>query len=178
MSSEEKEERRISRRKFVQGAAAAGVGAGVLAACGSTPAPQIVKETVEVPVEIEKIVQQTVEVPVEVTRIVEVAGGVPVEAGPVTLEVYDPTGAFEVTQIHAPRLDTLEGKTICELAVGGAWQWERTFPLIADLLQRAYPTATFIPHTEFPIGVNMPHQETLDLLKAKGCDAVIVGNGG
>jgi hypothetical protein len=180
MSSVEKEEKRISRRDFAKGAAV--VGAGVLVSCGPTPAPQIIKETVEVPVEVEKIVKETVEVPVEVTKIVEkiveVPAGEAAEAGPVTLEVSDPTGAFEVTVVHAPRLDTLEGKTICELSVGGAWQWERTFPLIGELLKNAYPTATIIPHTEFPIGADMPDQETLDLIKAKGCDAVIVGNGG
>jgi len=47
MSSEE--EKKISRRMFVKGAAAASVGVGVLASCG--PTPQVIKETVEVPVE-------------------------------------------------------------------------------------------------------------------------------
>ncbi len=181
MSSEEKEERRISRRKFVKGAAAAGVGAGVLAACGSTPAPQIVKETVEVPVEIEKIVQQTVEVPVEVTRIVETSGGVPMEAGPVTLEVLDPRGASVVTQVHAPRLDTLEGKTICLLS-NNIWQSWRTQPLIGELLQKQYPTAKIIPWTEIPVFSESfsPEQyaEVVAAVKAAGCDGAIVGNAG
>lgn len=180
MSPEEKEDRRISRRKFVKGAAAAGVGAGVLAACGSTPAPQIVKETVEV----EKIVKETVEVPVEVTRIVEVAAaGAVAEAGPVTLEVFDPTGAIEVTQLHAVRLDTLEGKTICELS-NESWQYDRTFPLIRELLQKQFPTATFIPYTELPNGkegagvYDIDSQAAVDAVIAAGCDAVIAGNAG
>lgn len=154
---------KISRRKFLKDASivAGGVAAlgitGVLAGC--------TKE-----VEVTSAVTETTTQPVTTT--------VTVSPESVELEVYDPTGAFEITQLHAPRLDTLDGKTICEISVGGAWQWERTFPLIRDLLQKQYPTATFIPYTEFPIGVNMPHQETLDLIEAKGCDAVILGNAG
>jgi hypothetical protein len=99
-------------------------------------------------------------------------------ADPVTLEVYDPTGATKISDLPAPRLDTLAGKTICELAVGGAWQFERTFPLIRELLQRKYPSAKTIPYTEFPVGTDMPDKKTLDLIKAKGCSAVIIGNAG
>jgi peptide/nickel transport system substrate-binding protein len=55
---------------------------GMLVACGATPAPQIVKETVPVEVTKEVVVQQTV--PVEVTKEVVVKETVPVE---VTKEV-------------------------------------------------------------------------------------------
>ena len=143
MSSEEKEENRISRRKFVKGAAVAGIGVGVLAACGSPP--EVVKETVEV----EKIVKETVEVPVEVTKIVEVAAEGAGQAGPVTLEVLDPSGASVVTQVHAPRLDSLEGKTICFVS-NDIWQSWRTQPLIGELLQKQYPTVKIIPWTDLP----------------------------
>ena len=97
---------------------------------------------------------------------------------PVTLNVYDPSGATKITDLHAPRLDTLAGKTICELSVGGAWQYERTFPLIRDLLKRSYPTAKIVPYGDFPIGADMPDKKTLDLIKSKGCNAVIIGNSG
>jgi hypothetical protein len=178
MSSVEKEERRISRRDFAKGAAV--VGAGVLASCG--PTPQVVKETVEVPVEVEKIVKETVEVPVEVTKIVEkiveVPAGEAAEAGPVTLELFDPTGAIEVTALHAPRLDTLDGKTICELT-NTSWESPRTFPAIRELLQKQFPTVKIIPYTEFPQGtLPMATQEAVDAVKAAGCDAVITGNAG
>jgi hypothetical protein len=156
--------------------------AGVVASCG--PTPQVVKETVEVPVEVEKIVKETVEVPVEVTKIVEkiveVPAGEAAEAGPVTLEVYDPTGAMEVTHLFAPRLDTLEGKTICEVT-NASWQNDRTSPYIRELLQNMYPTATFIPYTEFPEYVGkyeMVAEGVGEALKAAGCDAAIVGNAG
>lgn len=99
-----------------------------------------------------------------------------VAAGPVTLQVYDPTGAFEITQLFAPRLADLNGKTICE-AWHDKWEAHRTFPVIRDLLQRQFPTAKIIPYTEFPDVYG-----DLDLLtklaKQKGCQAVIVGNAG
>jgi urocanate reductase len=59
MSSAENEQKRLSRRQFIKGAAvgAAGVaGAGVLASCGSAT-PEVIKETVEVPVEVIKEVK-------------------------------------------------------------------------------------------------------------------------
>jgi hypothetical protein len=180
MSSVEKEEKRISRRDFAKGAAV--VGAGVLVSCG--PTPEVVKETVEVPVEVTKIVKETVEVPVEVTKIVEKIVEVPAgetgPAGPVTLELYDPTGAFEVTRLFSPRLDTLEGKTICEL-YNGSWEGERTFPLIRELLQQMYPTVKFVTYDKFPMGTAAMTSEATKLgevLQAAGCDAVITGNAG
>jgi hypothetical protein len=169
VSSEE--EKRISRRKFVKGAAAASVGVGVLASCG--PTPQVIKETVEVPVE--KIVKETVEVPVEVTRIVEVAAEGVVEAGPVVLEVFDASGATEVSELHAARLDSLEGKTICELS-NDSWGAAFHFDYLRELIQREYPTATIIPFTEFPTEIDS--DEVADMVKERGCDAAIIGNAG
>lgn len=160
--------------------------ATLLAGCGTTTsAPEPVKETVVVKETVEVPVEKTVEVPVEVTRIVEVAAGeAPVEAGPVVLEVFDPTGATEVTQLFSARLDTLDGKTICELS-DAAWQDDRTFPLIREMLQKQFPTAKFIPYTEFspevtgatgPYGID--DDKTIAALKEKGCEGVIVGNAG
>ncbi len=97
---------------------------------------------------------------------------------PVTLEVYDPTGAIEVTQLHAPRLPDLHGKTICEVSNAG-WEAHRTFPLIRELLQQQFPTAKIIPFTEFPSGTNeIQTKKTIDALKKVKCDAVITGNAG
>ncbi len=113
--------------------------------------------------------------------------GAPVEtaaaqtAATVKLEVYDPRGAYEVTQLFAPRLPDLTGKTICELSNGG-WQFDRTFPAIRQLLQKQFPTAKFIPYTELPEIASVvdaaSFAETAKQLKAKGCQAVIVGNSG
>jgi hypothetical protein len=103
--------------------------------------------------------------------------------GPVTLTLYNPTGAFEVSQTFAPRLADLNGKKICEIS-DHQWEAERTFPLIRELLQRQFPTATFIPYTKFPYGKTPEGSYAMDvdnigkLAKAAGCDAVISGNAG
>ena len=102
-------------------------------------------------------------------------------ADPVTLEVYNPTGRAEVTQLFARRLDTLHGKTICELS-DDMWEARRTFPVIRELLQRQFPTARIIPYTEFPVGLavatGIDNDKIGDVVKAKGCQAVIIGNAG
>jgi hypothetical protein len=96
----------------------------------------------------------------------------------VTLEVYNPTGAFEITQLHAARVGDLSGKTICELS-NDSWQAHRTFPAVRELLQRKYPTAKIIPFTEFPQGnTGIDDDKTAAMAKKKGCQAVIVGNAG
>lgn len=101
-------------------------------------------------------------------------------------EVVSPLGERDTKSINmAPRLDTLEGKTICEL-------WNRsfkaniTFSAIRELLQKRYPGVKIIPYTSMPHhhllenpGVTNAESEALiAALKAKGCDAVISGNGG
>ncbi len=96
-----------------------------------------------------------------------------------SLTVYDPTGAIEVTQVHPPRLADLAGKTICEVSTGLTWEAHRTFPRIRELLQKQYPTVKIIPYTEFPAGSEaIDNDDTADLVKSKGCQAAIVGNGG
>jgi hypothetical protein len=109
-----------------------------------------------------------------------------IAAESVILRVYDPGGSFEVTQTFAPRLSDLNGKTICELS-DGQWEDTRTFPLITELLQKLYPTAKILPYTEFPHessgsasegGFAIDLDTTADLVKQKGCQAVIVGNAG
>ncbi len=97
---------------------------------------------------------------------------------PVTLRLYNPTGAFEVTQIFSPRLADLNGKTICEVS-NDSWEDKRTFPLIRELLQKQFPTAKFVPFTEFPVGSAMIDVDKIgDMVKQKGCQAAIVGNAG
>ncbi len=97
---------------------------------------------------------------------------------PVTLTVFDPTGAFEVTQTFAPRVADLNGKTICQLS-DDMWEAYRTFPLIAQLLQRQFPTIKIVPNTEFASGTDgIDSDKTAQQVKDKGCQAVIVGNAG
>ncbi len=106
------------------------------------------------------------------------AAGTAQAADPVTLKVYDPTGAFEITQSFAPRLDDLNGKTICELS-NAAWQVERTFPLIESLLQKQFPTVKMVRFDQLPkLLIQQDVAGLEDAVKAKGCQAVIVGNAG
>ena len=92
------------------------------------------------------------------------------------LEMFDPTGATEISTPYAPRLDTLEGKTICEVS-NNQWQAHRTFPLIRELLQKQFPTVKIIPYTEFPTGTSeIDGDEVANLVKEKGGQAAIVGN--
>ena len=92
------------------------------------------------------------------------------------LGVYDPTGAMEITEVHAPRLNTLEGKTICELS-NDTWQAHRVLPEVRRLLQELFPTAKFIPYTEFPMGnEGIDSEEAAELVARAGAQAVIIGN--
>ncbi|MBI2225162.1 MAG: hypothetical protein HYU44_09460 [Betaproteobacteria bacterium] len=86
----------------------------------------------------------------------------------------------------APRLDTLDGKTVCEIWNGG-FKADVMFPIIEQMLRERYPTVTMIPFTEFPTVTiaslgSANKAETLEAVRAallaKGCDAVITGNGG
>jgi hypothetical protein len=97
---------------------------------------------------------------------------------PVTLEVYNPTGSFQITQTFAPRLADLGGKTICEIT-NGSWEGDRTFPRIRQLLQRQYPTAKLMAFDQFPVldtKVDIAGLE--DAVRKAGCQAAIVGNAG
>jgi hypothetical protein len=92
------------------------------------------------------------------------------------LEVCDPTGTMEITGVHAPRLNTLEGKTICELS-NDTWQAHRVLPEIRRLLQERFPTAKFIPYTEFPTGnEGIDTERAAELVARAGAQAVIIGN--
>ena len=98
--------------------------------------------------------------------------------GMVQLEVHNPSGATEMVSSHAPRLDTLSGKTIAELS-NAEWEYSRTFTLIRELLQKRFPTTKIIPYTEFPqgtgaSGISIEGIETR--VKDKKADAVIIGN--
>ncbi len=96
----------------------------------------------------------------------------------VKLEVYNPSGTFEMTAGHAPRVASLSGKTICELS-NDHWQNYKTFPLIRELLRKQFPDANFVPYTEFPVG---SHNNKIDvdeigkIIAGRGCQAVIGGN--
>jgi hypothetical protein len=103
------------------------------------------------------------------------------------LKVVNPVGerVSEPITPLAPRLDTLEGKTVCEIWNGG-FRGDVVFPMIEEMLKNRYPAVKIIPYTEFPL-VSIASlgpetkAETLEAVRAalaqKGCDAVITGMG-
>jgi hypothetical protein len=104
-----------------------------------------------------------------------------------TFKVVSPAGqpVAEPTPL-APRLDTLNGKTVGEIW-NGAYEGQSTFRIIEEMLRERYPGVKIIPFTEFPL---LPLTEMgmekkgalLDAVRValveKGCDALITGNGG
>lgn len=93
-----------------------------------------------------------------------------------TLEIFDPSGATEITRLHAPRLPSLEGKTVAMLS-DDMWQSHRMLPLLKGMLEDRFPGIKVIPETEFPMGnTGMDTDTAADMMIEKGVDAVIVGN--
>jgi hypothetical protein len=102
-----------------------------------------------------------------------------------TINVVSPQGVEAIEQ-HRPaaRLDNLDGKTVCEIW-NGVFKGDVTFPIIRAQLQARYPGVRIVPYTEFPHapGADNPArqralaQEIAALVRQKGCDAVISGNG-
>jgi len=102
------------------------------------------------------------------------------------IKVISPLGGKKVQKgTLAKKLDTLNGKTVCELW-NGDFKGDFTFPIYRELLKERFPEVRFVPYTEFPyssIRGTPAHQRELEermvaLAKEKGCDAVITGNGG
>jgi hypothetical protein len=103
-----------------------------------------------------------------------------------TYSVVRPTGDVVHPMItQAPRLDTLEGKTICMTSNQG-FKAHVTFPVIEKLLRQKYPNLKIIPPEDMPRAVKPPAEGAKDpdtdamtaALRQRGCQAVISGNGG
>lgn len=93
----------------------------------------------------------------------------------VVLEVFEPTGTVEIGERHAPRLDSLNGKTICELS-NFRWEAGRIFPVIRELLKKRFPDIKIVPCTDLPDIAKIQPDALTKALKDKGCDAVIVSS--
>ena len=100
-------------------------------------------------------------------------------------EVQSPEGLEAVERRGpAPRLETLDGKTVCEIW-NGVFKGDVTFPMIREQLTQRYPGARIIPFTEFPHAPASDDparqralaREIAELAARQGCDAVISGNG-
>ena len=101
------------------------------------------------------------------------------------LEAFSPEGVDAVEQTRAaPRLKTLHRKRVGEIW-NGVFKGDITFPIIRELLSKKFPDIEIVPYTEFPhtAGSDNPARqrelarEIALLVKEKGCDAVISGNG-
>ncbi|MBA4148319.1 MAG: hypothetical protein H0X66_09400 [Verrucomicrobia bacterium] len=111
------------------------------------------------------------------------APGTPVPAG--KYAVVSPVGKQTVQMIaQAPRLDTLDGKTIA--VVGGSFMASTTHPEIKRLIVANHPTAKVILLSEIgsagpfpgPGVIREAKEEFQKKLKEMGVHAVISGNGG
>lgn len=97
-------------------------------------------------------------------------------------DVVWPLGKKAVGSIvAAPRLDTLESKTI-----GLLWNYlyrgDRCFAILEELLRERYPGIAFISYVQFGNTHGKRETEVLDALPERlaefGCDAVLSGMGG
>ncbi len=86
----------------------------------------------------------------------------------------------------ALRLDTLNGKTV-GLVWNEAFKADITLPAIGESLKEKYPDIEIIPYTEIEAAIQAAGRENPSaeeaailraVLKKKGCDALISGNGG
>lgn len=101
--------------------------------------------------------------------------------------VVSPLGDPAVKMIAmAPRLNTLNGKTVC-LVWNKAFKADITLPVIGKSLKDKYPDIKIIPHTEIDAAIQAVSRENPSadeaailraVLKENGCDALISGNGG
>jgi hypothetical protein len=101
-------------------------------------------------------------------------------------EAVSPVGEVAIETIPvSPPLDTLEGKTIGELSAD-MYSYDVSYPVIREIIKDRYEGVEIIPHTEFPEITMMTSgteyeayvENQIAMLKRKGCDAVLLGNGG
>jgi hypothetical protein len=109
------------------------------------------------------------------------------------MEVASPLGEVVGESVPpAPRLDTLNGKTVCEFS-SNLYNEEMSFPILREMLRERYPDIKLIPFEEMNEGLpgstmmtysgkiaeqDQKMSAAIALAKEKGCDAAIVGNGG
>lgn len=100
-------------------------------------------------------------------------------------EVISPAGVPTIAhKAVTPRLPDLNGKRVAEIW-NGVFKGDLTFPIVRRQLQARCPGIEIVPYTEFPFlsGDDRPHAQQeagkalAALAKAKGCDAIISGNG-
>ena len=97
-------------------------------------------------------------------------------------EVLNPVGEPSAKrQTSAPRVQDLNGKTICAVS-NGMFQADAVLSAFGDLIEKRYPTAKVIPWTELPVSsilgdIEKSSKELREAYRQKGCDAVIASTG-
>jgi hypothetical protein len=92
------------------------------------------------------------------------------------LEFYDPSGDLEITQSHAQRLDSLNGKRIGMLT-NEQWQAGRTLPLLKTIIEADFPSIDVLPIDTFPGGEHaVSADSTIYQVKESGAEGMIIGN--
>lgn len=102
----------------------------------------------------------------------------PISANGEVYEVVYPLGRSTIKPLsNSPAILNLSGKTIC--ASGHTFEGDEAIPAIVDLLREQYPNIKLIPNNEIPDDVNTKEEmkKFQELLRKKGCDAVISGVG-
>ena len=100
----------------------------------------------------------------------------PVDDGPKLIKLYDPTGNVAITQTHAPRLDTIEGKTI-GLVVNDVWESDRIAAKLAELFAAQYPSVKVLGPENFVRGseyITLDNNGIYEQVTELGVDGVIV----
>jgi len=78
----------------------------------------------------------------------------------------------------SPPIPDLSGKTIC--AMRHIFRADETFPMLEALFREKYGDIRFIPNTEMPDLTSATPEEEAELtkvLKEKGCEVLLAGNG-
>lgn len=78
----------------------------------------------------------------------------------------------------ASSIPDLSGKTIC--AMRHTFRADESFAMLETLFREKYDNIKFIPNTEMPDSTSASEKEAAQLtsvLKDKGCDVLLTGNG-
>ena len=93
----------------------------------------------------------------------------------VSFQVYNPGGRVEMTETPAKRIAGLRGRKV-GLLWNGVFRGDDMFPFLQQLLKERFPDGEILSYGELPS--HHPDAETIgQVVKEKGCDAVIAGNG-
>jgi hypothetical protein len=94
-------------------------------------------------------------------------------------KVVSPIGKWNTTQVSiAAPIPDLSGKTIC--AMRHTFRADETFPMIEALFREKYANIKFISNYEMPdpkISSPKEEAELAKVLREKGCDVLLTGNG-